>query len=322
MIISCPECATKFAIADAVLGERGRKVRCFKCGHAWHQMPENPPPPAPARRAQPPLMPPTSSVVESGLPLESEPVPSAPPPPRPDAGDLPLESARETVVDDFEIPPIAPPDDPTAFSASPHADDEDTGLNAVDVDALLGSRPEDIPKVLSKRMREDEKSGGWGKWVLILLVLGGLGAGLWYGRPQIVERFPATAPLYKALGVPLEILGEGLEFRGVSSEMVKEGKTPVLIVRGVVANVAKETRPVPLLRLVLLDSGGGTIQESYGKPRKDELDAGAQMGFQIRMEDPSAAAVRYEVTFAEAPAERAAPKPATPPPAAPPAPAQ
>ena len=102
---------------------------------------------------------------------------------------------------------------------------------------------------------------------------------------------------YKALGVPIEILGEGLEFRGVTSEMIKEGKTPVLVVRGVIANIAKDTRSVPLLRLVLLDSGGNTIQESYGKPRKDSLDAGAQMGFQVRMDDPSAAAIRYEVTF-------------------------
>lgn len=315
MIISCPECATKFAIADAVLGERGRKVRCFKCGHAWHQMPESVPPvAAPVRRAQPPLMPPTSSV-DSGLPLESEPVRGAspPPPPRYDAGDLPLESDRaEAADDDFEIPPIAVPEDPTAFSASPHADDEG-GYNAVDVDALLGSRPEDIPKVLAGRIQDDEKSrGGWGKWLLMLIVLGGIGAGLWYGRPQIVERFPATAPLYKALGVPLEILGEGLEFRNVTSEMVKEGKTPVLIVRGIIANVAKDTRPVPLLRLVLLDSGGNTIQEAYGKPRKEDLDVGAQMGFQVRMEDPSAAAVRYEVTFTGAPADRSEPQSAAP----------
>lgn len=325
MIISCPECATKFAIADAVLGERGRKVRCFKCGHAWHQMPETVaavPEPAP-RRAQPPLMPPTATVGEASLPLESEPVRggSPPPPARYDAGDLPLDSERTPPDDDFDIPTIAPPEDLSAFSTSPHADDEDAGINAVDVDALLGSRPEDISKVLAKRVPQGEGSGGgWGKWLLLLVVLGGIGAAFWFGRPQIVARFPATAPVYKALGVPLEILGEGLEFRNVTSEMIKEGRTPILVVRGIIANVAKEARPVPLLRLVLLDSGGGTIQEAYGKPRKDELDMGAQMGFQIRMEDPSAAAVRYEVTFAEAPASRAAPAaPAAP---SPPQPAQ
>jgi hypothetical protein len=137
------------------------------------------------------------------------------------------------------------------------------------------------------------------------VVIAALGFGLWQERAAVVERFPATAPIYKALGAPLEILGEGLEFRGVGSEMVKEGRTPILVVRGVIANISKDSRSVPLLRLVLLDTGGGTIQESFGKPRKDTLDAGQQMRFQIRMENPSAAAVRYEVTFAEAPANRA-----------------
>lgn len=321
MIISCPECETKFAVADAVLGERGRKVRCFKCGYAWHQMPEGvvAPAAAPRRPAQQPLMPPTATVDEPAMSAEP-PIRAVAPSPAPyvAATDLPLESGRSAPDDDdFDIPPIAPPDDFSALASTKHVDDEG-GYNAVDVDALLGSRAEDISKVLSKRISQEEKSGGMGRWLLLLLVLGGIGAALWYGRPQIIERFPAAAPLYKALGVPLEILGDGLEFRGVTSEMVKEGRTPILVVRGVIANIVDETRPVPLLRLVLLDTGGGTIQESFAKPRKDSLDGGQQMGFQIRLEDPSAAAVRYEVTFAEVPANRAmapAEIPATPAPA-------
>ncbi len=340
MIISCPECETKFAIADAVLGERGRKVRCFKCGHAWHQMPENAPPPNPApspepapRRAAPPLMPAMPTVGDSSLPLEADPFRSTPEPmPQPERSfDLPLDSAdvsgRE---DDFEIPQISQPDDLSALATTAHADDEPGGYNAVDVDALLGSRAEDIPNVLSKRVHEEEKRSGFSRWLIVLVLIGGAFYGLWHERIQVVERFPATAPLYKALGAPLEILGEGLEFRGVGSEMIKEGRTSVLLVRGVIANVVKDTRAVPLLRLVLLDTGGGTIQEAFAKPRKDSLDAGQQMGFQIRMENPSAAAVRYEVTFAEAPANRAiepaadAPPPAgqiTPAPTPAPAPA-
>jgi len=219
--------------------------------------------------------------------------------------DLPLDSGDDGAQDDFEIPPIAQPDDFSALGATTHADDDAGGYNAVDVDALLGTRAEDIPNVLSKRVQENEKRSGFGRWLIVLALLGGALYGLWHERAQIVERFPGTAPLYKALGAPLEILGEGLEFRGVGSEMIKEGRTPVLVVRGVIANIAKDTRSVPLLRLVLLDTGGGTIQESFAKPRKETLDATQQMGFQIRMENPSAAAVRYEVTFAEAPANRA-----------------
>jgi predicted Zn finger-like uncharacterized protein len=326
MIISCPECATKFTIADGLLGERGRKVRCFKCGHTWHQMPERSAPeaaaplsaepaevpPPPRRPAQPPLMPPTATVPPSAVPLESEPVATADRTPlvQPNAGGLPMDSdlpsgAAAKSADDFDIPNVAPPDDPSALAATQSADDAET-TNTVDVDALLNSKPEDIPKVFDKRIRTDEKKGKLGRVVFFLLFLAGLAATMWFGRMQIVARFPEAARLYKMVGLPIELLGDGLEFRGVTSEMVKEGKLSVLLVRGVVANVVTEERPVPLLRLVLLDTGGGVIQEAYAKPRKDTLAGGAQIGFQIRMEDPSAAAVRYEVAFAEAPAKTSA----------------
>jgi predicted Zn finger-like uncharacterized protein len=47
MIISCPACATRFTVGPASIPPEGRKVRCAKCGHTWHQAPEddNPLPP-------------------------------------------------------------------------------------------------------------------------------------------------------------------------------------------------------------------------------------------------------------------------------------
>lgn len=41
MIISCPSCDSRFVVPDSALGEEGRKVRCAKCEHVWHQNPEN-----------------------------------------------------------------------------------------------------------------------------------------------------------------------------------------------------------------------------------------------------------------------------------------
>ncbi len=41
MLISCPNCSSTFAVPAKALGENGKKVKCSKCGHMWHQ---NPPP--------------------------------------------------------------------------------------------------------------------------------------------------------------------------------------------------------------------------------------------------------------------------------------
>jgi predicted Zn finger-like uncharacterized protein len=42
MIVSCPDCATRYVVVDAVLFEpaKERQVRCAQCGHLWHHAPE------------------------------------------------------------------------------------------------------------------------------------------------------------------------------------------------------------------------------------------------------------------------------------------
>lgn len=40
MILTCPQCSTKFNIPDDILGDDGKTVRCSVCENSWHQMPE------------------------------------------------------------------------------------------------------------------------------------------------------------------------------------------------------------------------------------------------------------------------------------------
>jgi predicted Zn finger-like uncharacterized protein len=65
MILTCPQCATRYEADAAKFAPPGRKVRCAKCGHVWHQEapadehapvveafpPEPQPEPAPQRAA-------------------------------------------------------------------------------------------------------------------------------------------------------------------------------------------------------------------------------------------------------------------------------
>lgn len=46
MILTCPECATRYQTDPAVFLPDGRKVRCAKCGHVWHQAAPAPEPEA------------------------------------------------------------------------------------------------------------------------------------------------------------------------------------------------------------------------------------------------------------------------------------
>ena len=39
MILTCPECATRYLIDPAALTPKGRMVRCAKCGESWRELP-------------------------------------------------------------------------------------------------------------------------------------------------------------------------------------------------------------------------------------------------------------------------------------------
>lgn len=42
MILTCPSCATRYAVDGTKFPAEGRTVRCSRCGHSWHQPGEDP----------------------------------------------------------------------------------------------------------------------------------------------------------------------------------------------------------------------------------------------------------------------------------------
>jgi predicted Zn finger-like uncharacterized protein len=46
MILTCPNCDTRYSVDGAKFPSQGRTVRCAKCGHSWHQAAEAPEPDA------------------------------------------------------------------------------------------------------------------------------------------------------------------------------------------------------------------------------------------------------------------------------------
>lgn len=320
MIVNCPNCTARFSLPDGALGSTGRKMKCSQCGHKWHQMPVDDATddmaapmhadaPAPARRPAP---------VGAGadVPLEMEPG-SASPPRRaamPDGGDIPMESGLGPSSDDdtTDLDALADMLEQGGGFGSAGDDGDDSGgtnRGSSDLDSLINAEdPDDIPSMFASPEDDDDDTGGrkGGRWlkvaVVLLLVLGGLGAGAWFGRMQVVAWVPQAQGLYAMVGLPVQTLGAGLRFQNVAGERVVEDGVDTLIVRGFIANVGGEDREVPHLKLTLYDAQDAPVQSMVSRPPQPTVGADGSAGFRLTLENPPATARRFEVDWTYDPA--------------------
>jgi predicted Zn finger-like uncharacterized protein len=169
----------------------------------------------------------------------------------------------------------------------------------------MAEPPADTPKVLdlhaptvararasAAASRSSPRIVAWLVATLVVLVA----ASAVIGRNEIVARFPESASIYRALGMPLAVR-PGLEFEQVTSERVVEGGVSVLVFEGAIVNQSKEPRHVPPIRVVLLDDGGRQLQREIFSSKDVSLEAGAKTTFSGRLVNPPSQARNYSITF-------------------------
>ncbi|OIQ97134.1 hypothetical protein GALL_208330 [mine drainage metagenome] len=303
MIVTCPSCATHFSVPEEALGPRGRTLRCARCGHKWHQDPLVPADevplemaPAPAARPVAPRPAAADPFAFSGLPAEEAPAALDEPAEDGLPGfklDLGGQGASFNFSSDgfleeehsLEEPPNAGVDDPFAHIA------ELMSANAGDPLPDMFAAPPPKPR---------RRKGAVGLWLLVLVILlGGGGFGLYGLQDKVVDLVPAAGPVYEQLGLRNAVVGAGLIFRNYSSERTVQNNIEVLIVRGVIANTTGQTRALPLLRLALYNNKT-LLQKKIISPPQSSLGPKATVGFRITLDQPDAAASRFEVTFTNA----------------------
>ena len=290
MLISCPNCGTQFSVPDTALGASGRTLKCAKCAHKWFQSPVTedfgldedsfpPPPPPKPRPAAPPAKPaaraPAPAPVEEDEGLDFDDSPSLAPSPA-------AESSFDLDLD--EAPPPLP---------------EMGGVSDLSFDLADESPAESIGKPAAPPRR---KRGTAGLWILLLvLLLAALGGGAYYFQDKVVEMWPQADQLLLDTGLRHEKPGAGLELRNAGTpERMIFNDTDVLIVRGVIANISERTRPVPPMKLMLLDKDHKVVQDKTDQPPVTSLDPGGTASFKIQLPRPDPNAVEVNVIFVDA----------------------
>lgn len=283
MLIGCPACETNFSVPDKALQPKGRTLKCAKCGHKWFQLP-----PADDFAAPEPVF---------SLPPQPQPKPSFDfnPVRNPDP-DLEFETPRPSMPPlrsadlDFDLGDA--PDVPS-IGGRPRSYE-----HRMDVD-LDGLEPQPIPAMFANK--EVAQKGTGGLWVLlILLLVAGLAGGGYVFQDKVVGYLPVAHEWLSAAGLRQEKPGAGLELRNAGTpERFVRGDTEMLIVRGIIANISDRGRPVPMMKLVLLDKNKAPVQEKLSAAPVNKLDPGGTASFSIVLERPDPNAVEVNVLFVE-----------------------
>ncbi|MBI2235728.1 MAG: zinc-ribbon domain-containing protein [Magnetospirillum sp.] len=266
MLISCPSCSTSFSVPDKALGANGRTLKCAKCGHKWFQAPPEPEP--------------AEDDLDLDLDMEEPPL-SARPSPR--------AVARAAEPDyEFEQPPI--PDLGNRFDRSKRDEVPD----------LIDDGPQPVPEVFAQPA-DGGKKGTAGLWILLfLLLVGGLGGAAFYFQDKLVEAVPEAGEILSQAGLRREKPGAGLQLRSAGTpERFVHNETEVLIVRGVIANITDRARPVPTMKLVLVNKDKQVVQEKVTQPPVTALEPQGTASFKIMLERPDPNAVEVNVVFVE-----------------------
>jgi len=262
MIITCPHCQTKYQVTYEAIGSAGRKVQCAHCSQAWQQGP-----------------------------LEPE-----------DADQLP-ETVFDALAEDGLDEAMAEEERAVARETGKKRDED---RDAEDVQRRLAASVD--PALIRKRQKAFSRRRSAMEAELPLarlrrtlrvigaLLLVGVLATAYFGRVQVVERFPDMAGLYSALGLGVNVVG--LDFSNVTSMRTQRDGKEVLVVSAQIVGLQRNPVSVPPVVVTLIDEKGEGIYEWSTTPSVRDLMGGERSSFDTQLTQPPKAAARVRLSFA------------------------
>lgn len=140
-----------------------------------------------------------------------------------------------------------------------------------------GDRFREIPLRLGNKIR----------WLTVPLILASLCAASTAAlgaRERLVAMAPVLAPVYAAIGLPVNV--RGLAIENVSARLADIGDKRFLVVEGSVVNLRATDAASPDLRIALRGADGRELYVWTARAAKARLAKGEQARFAARLEAP------------------------------------
>jgi len=258
MIITCPHCQTKYQVTYEAIGSAGRKVQCAHCRRDWQQQPVDEDMATPEQQA-------FAAMEEDGL-------------------DEALSAEERAVA--AEVAQRLEQERQAEAASAAIADAAILRRRQRAFARRQTAMAADLPLA---RLRRTLRIAGF-------VLLGAVLATAYFGRVAVVERFPAMAGVYEAVGLGVNVVG--LDFTNVSSlRTLRDGKD-VLVVSAQIVGRMPAPVTVPPVVVTLIDAQGQGIYEWSVTPSVRDLMAGERATFDTQLTLPPGEAARVRLSFA------------------------
>ncbi len=261
MILTCPECKSRYVVNPSALLPRGRTVRCAKCSHSWfEQKPEDdveivPPPPEPAP-AEP----------------EEKQVPKATEAPEPEPEKTAPQVATETEITDFPINKPRKRQRPVPKGSNlPALQNQKYGSNKMGWVSLVIF----VTAIISSFLIFQETIvTSWPATNKLYTAIG-----LTDTPQQNVPQEPIKLPI-----------GELLIVDGLAPRLEQVNNIPHLYIAGYIENVSDEMQSITSLVATLKDASGQDLRSWEFSADATVINMGERVNFETSLPNPPSGA--------------------------------
>ena len=308
MIIVCPNCSTRYEVADQAIGDHGRSVQCASCSRSWHAtavkdddfenlLLDALDEPAPEKQ---PKKQPVTPEEEDALDIAF-------------TGEDPNRAAGESAPSDGEgdsddVEAAADRGGDAVQNAVGVAQDVVNAINEdnqVELTSYAARRRQQIERMkrsrrIARRRKEIaralpmarlRRNISYGAFAFSMLVL----AGLFGFQSKIVEIYPDLAGFYRLFGQKINVVG--LNFADVRIDRMWRDGHEVLTVRVKIVNETDRMISLTPIRVALIGEDDQVLYEWNSTPDLAVLEGNGIFDFETELSSPPKAVARVRLKF-------------------------